>query len=352
MDNNIYSTKALLGAYYDEDVTEPVSNYWLDLCFPSQINFETEYIDFNKIGGNRKIAPLVVPTVQGLPIYSRSEKRVQLTPAYVKPKDKVSASRVVKKVAGFGELNHNVQMTPTQRYNLLVADILNEHRRAIERRWEWLASEAIQNAQVVLEGEAYPRTVVDFERDAAHTMTLAGANRWDQAGVSIIDDVQSWRTTNRKAKFGGISNRLTVGADAWETMRQNDELMKLLNTDLKQQSNGLDLNLGMREGLEVERVGRLSGTVEVYVYSDYYEDADDTVVPFMDTRDVVLTGPNVNGVRCFGAIEDIEANMLPLPVFPKMWPEKDPSGTFIMTQSAPLMVPMNPNATSRHRVIS
>ena len=135
-------------------------------------------------------------------------------------------------------------------------------------------------------------------------------------------------------------------------MRQDDEIRELLKTDYApSQKNGLDFNLGVLEGLDVEWVGRVNGTTDVYIYSDYYEQEDGSVVEFMDPRDVVLTGPNLNGVQCFGAIQDINANFQPLAIFPKMWPEQDPSATFVMSQSAPLMVPLNPNATFRARVV-
>jgi uncharacterized protein YkwD len=352
VNNSLYSTRTLLGAYYDDSVTEAVSNYWLGLCFPGQINFETEYVDFSKLSDQRKMAPLVVPTTQGRPMYSAAEERVQIKPAYVKPKDAVSATRVIRKVAGLNELNFETNMSPAARYNLLVADILNTHRRGIERRWEWLASEAIQFGKVTLEGEAYPRTVVDFKRDPGHDITLTTGNRWGDTGVSILKSVEGMRNMTRRARYGGVTNRLTVGAAAWEVMQADPEIRELLNTDIKAQNNGLNLNLGMREGNapEVEYVGNLSGTVAVYVYSDYYEDVDGSVIEFMDPRDVVLTGPGVQGVRCFGAIQDKAAGWVSLPVFPKMWDAEDPSATFIMTQSAPLMVPTMPNASARARV--
>ena len=350
--DSIFSTRALLGAYYDREVTTPPSNYWLSLCFPSQINFDTEYVDFSRLTSQRKLAPLVVPTTQGKPMYSAAEERVQVKPAYVKPKDAVSASRVIKKVAGLGELSFSSNMSPQARYNLLVADILNEHRRGVERRWEWLASEAIQNGTVTLVGDAYPETVIDFKRAGNHTLSLTGGNRWGEAGVSILENIEAWRARTRMAKYGGVTNRITVGTEAWEVMRQDDEIRELLKVDYRPSNNGMALNLGLMEGLEVEYVGRLSGTLDVYVYSDYYEQDDGTQVPFMDARDIVLTGPNVQGIRCFGAIQDVEAAFVATPVWPKMWNEKDPSATFIMTQSAPLMVPINPNATLRARVLN
>lgn len=348
--NNIYETSTLLGVMRQ---FEPASNYWLNLCFNSTVQFDTEEVDFNKIQENRKIAPLVVPTAQGVPIYSAAEERFSLKPAYVKPKDPVSASRVIRRVAGFGELNSSAPMSPQQRYMAIVADILRQHREAIERRWEWMASEAIQNGSVTLEDDKYPRKVVDFKRSASHTITLGAGSRWGESGVSILNNLESWKTMMRRAKFGGVVNRVTVGTDAWDTMRDDAEIRDLLKTDYNpNQRNGLDLNLGVREGLEVEWVGRVNGTTDIYVYSDYYEDEDGATVDFMDSRDVVLTSPSIQGVRCFAAIQDVKAGFAPLAIFPKMWNAEDPSATFVMSQSAPIMVPMNPNASLKARVIA
>jgi len=351
INHQIYDTATLLGVMRDDEMMQPPSNYWLSLCFPSVMNFTDEYIDFTKITSNRKLAPLVVPTAQGVPIYSAAERMVRVKPAYVKPKDPVTASRMIKRAAGLGELAAPVAQTPAQRYNAIVADIMREHRRSIERRWEWMAAQAIIYGEVVLEDERYPRTVVDFDRAANHTVTLTGGDRWGQTGVSILRNVEAWRTRVRQAPFGGPTNRLTVGANVWDVMREDEALMELMKVEIRDRNNGLALNLGIREGLDVEFVGRLSGTLDVYVYSDYYQEPDGTTTPFMDPDDVVLTGPGVQGVRAFGAIQDKAANWQALAIFPKMWDEQDPSATFIMNQSAPLMVPVNPNNTLRATVL-
>lgn len=349
LQNNIFDTSTLLGTMRH---LEAPSNYWLNLCFPQVIQFDTEEIDFSKLQENRKIAPLVVPTAQGVPIYSAAEERGSIKPAYVKPKDAVSASRVIRRVAGYGELNSSAPMTPQQRYNAIVTDILRQHREAIERRWEWMAAEAVLYGSVTLEDDNYPRKVVDFQRNGGHSVTLTGGNVWGAAGVSILGLLESWKKTMRRAKHGGVSNRLTVGIDAWEVMRADEEIRDLIKTDYRpQQQGGLDVNFGVLEGLEVEYVGKINGTTDVYVYSDYYELPDGTVTDFMDPRDVVLTSPTIGGIRCFGAIQDVEASFQPLAIFPKMWNQKDPSATFVMSQSAPLMVPLNPNASFRARVV-
>lgn len=329
---------------------EPPTNYWLGF-FGSEIQFDDEYIDFSQITENRKMAPLVVPTAQGKPIYSAAEKVQRVKPAYVKPKDPVSATRVIRRVAGFGELAPNTAaMSPSARYNAIIGDILRQHREAIERRWEWLAAQAVIYGKVTLESDDYPRTVVDFERAAGHDITKTTGTFWGDPGVSIMRDIEGWKKTVRQAKFGGATNRLTVGTEAWELMRADDEIRELLKLDFRAYNSGLDLNLGVMEGLEIERVGKINGTTEIVVYSDYYQDPDGSVVPFMNPRDVVLTGPSVRGVRCFGAIQDKKAGWQPTPIFSKMWDEEDPSATFVMSQSAPLMVPVGVNNTLRATV--
>jgi hypothetical protein len=340
---------ATLGAVMRE--MEGPSNYWLGF-YGSEIQFTDEYIDFSQITDNRKMAPLVVPTAQGKPIWSAAEKVQRVKPAYVKAKDPVSATRVIKRVAGFGELAPNATaMSPQARYNAIITDILNQHKMAVERRWEWLAAEATIYGKVTLESDDYPKTLVDFERDAGHDIVLTGTARWGQSGVSILSTIEGWKKTVRDAKFGGATNRLTVGTDAWEVMRQDTEIRELLKLDFRNSNNGLEMNLGVMEGLEIERVGKINGTTEIVVYSDYYQDPDGTTVPFMASTDVVLTGPSVRGVRCFGAIQDKRAGWAATPIFSKMWDSEDPSATNVMTQSAPLMVPVGTNNTLRATVV-
>lgn len=350
IENSIYTTATLLTVIRRQ---ESPSNYWLNLLFNQEMHFETEWIEFEKVTTQRKLAPLVVPMAQGKPIYTEADSLARVKPAYVKPKDPVSLARILKRRPGALAVGAPGG-TPQSRYNAIVGDIMREHRDAIERRWEWMASEAAQHGSILLEDDAYPATTVDFNRNATHDVTLGVGVRWGDAGVSILDDIEGWRTMVNKAKFGGPTNRLTIGADVWAIMRKDTEIRELLKQDsFRLNNNGMALNLGLRDPQDekAQKVGNLSGTLEVWVYSDYYQDENGNAVDFMDPRDVVLTGPNVQGVRCFGAILDSDANFQPLSMFPKMWKNEDPSVTYCMTQSAPLMVPVNPNNTFRARVL-
>jgi len=343
---NQYDTSTLLGLY--REVPAP-SAYFRSLCFGNVITFEDEFIDFEKIREGRKLAPLVIPTVQGRPVYSEASTTARLKPAYLKPKDPVSPGRVIKRRPGENMFAPNT-LSPQARYNAIIGDILRVHRETIDRREEWMAAQAVITGKLTLEGPDYPTRVVDFGRAANHTVNLTGSARWNQAGVDIMADVQTWIDRVRRAQFGGPVNRLTVGANVIGVMLKNESVLKQLDTQVR--GTNADLNTGLRSGEYVEYIGKLGPNLELWVNSDFYETADGTAVPFLDPDTVVLTGPNVMGVRCFGAILDEEASFNALPVFPKMWSQKDPSATFVMSQSAPLTVPVNPNNTLSAKVLN
>ena len=47
-----------------------------------------------------------------------------------------------------------------------------------------------------------------------------------------------------------------------------------------------------------------------------------------------------------------DADLQALDIFPKMWKNPDPSVIYLMSQSAPLMIPSRPNCTLRARVVA
>ena len=345
---NIYDTSTLLGVMTE---LEPPTTFWLDLAFPSTLTFDDEWVDFGKISDTRKLAPLVVPTAQGLPIYSAAERTYRVKPAYLKPKDAVTAAHMIRRRAGLGEMLSATPLSPSARYDASVAAIQQQHYNAILRRWDWMAAEAILYGKVTLVGEAYPEAVVDYGRDAGHTVVLGSGARWGDSGVKPLANLDAWINTVTNAKFSGPVTKVIMGPAAWAVFSQDADVKELLMAD-RRQTSGTSLNLGLGDGTQMQYKGMLGQNLELWVYSDYYETLLGSAVPFMDTRDVLLIGPNVQGVQCFGAILDVGANFQAMPIFPKMWNQEDPSATFVMTQSAPLPVVVNPNNTLRARVLA
>lgn len=343
----VYNTEELLGVYRD---LEPIQEFWLSF-FPGVHNSITERIEWSKITNYRHLAPLVLPTQQGRPTFRAEENMTSVKPGYLKPKDAVQDAAMLTRRAGLGELGQARPLSPAERYMATVAAVLQKHRSDIERRWEWMAAQAVLYGSITLVDDGYPTATVDFQRAADHSITLGAGNRWGDTDVNPVDDLDEWNDRMADVKFGGPATDVIMGTAAWKVFKDDAQVLKLLNMDIRNTS-GTFLDLGMGNGDKVQFKGNISRNLRVWVYSDYYEAPDGTVMPYMDPRDVLMIGQNVQGVKAFGAILDKKANFQPLAIFPKMWDEEDPSATILMTQSAPLMVPINPNNTLRARVLA
>lgn len=341
----LYDTNTLLGLYRQ---TEPPTDYWRTLTSTGVVTSDDEYIDFEKVTESRKLAPLIVPTAQGKPIYAEGSRIQRFKPAYLKPKDAVSPGRTIKRRPGENLFSANTQ-SPSQRYNAILVDILRAHRESIERREEWMTARAVIDGKLTLSGPEYPTRVVDYERDPSHTVTLT-TDFWDDPDHPIMDDLNTWIERVRQAKFGGVVTRITVGSDVVGPMLRNKQVREQL--DLNTRGTNANLNTGLRSGGYVQYHGLIGPGVELWSDASYYEMPDGSVEHYLDPKTVVLTCPTINLVRCFGAILDDKANFQAIPVFPKMWTNNDPSVTYVMSQSAPLPVVVNPNASLSARVLA
>lgn len=328
----------------------PVSNYWRNLLFPNVLESTDEYIDLEKIPNvGRKLAPFVAPMAQGRPIFEEGSRVARFKPAYSKTLDPVTPTRVMTKRPG--SLLTPTTDNPAARYDAIKADILAYQRTAADRLHEWLAAKAVIEGKVTITSDDSPTRVVDFGRAAGHDIVLGAGSRWGDAGVSIFDNIESWMATMADADFGGTPTRLTIGTQVWPIMRKDPEIKDLM--DLRFKNSDVDIVRGILAPGEVRYVGTLStGGLEVYVYNDWFHDKG-VRTPFMSPKDIVLTGPNVNGYQCFGAIQDVNARFQAIPIYPRNFINQgDPAIEHILTQTAPLMVPVNPNATFRARVIA
>lgn len=346
MSFEIYSTADLLEVLRRQRGIQP---YWLSF-FPRVVTSDREEIIFDQVtDGTRELAPFVAPNVQGRVIRNRGYTTKTFKPAYVKPKHVVDPSQAIPRMAGEAL---GGSLTMAQRYDARVAENLRIERQMIENRWEWMAAQAVINGSVVVKGQDYPTVTVDFGRDASLTHTLTGTAKWDQSTANPLRDIEDLRRGVHDLSSSTIS-RLTFGLNAWDLFTQNDAVMKLLDT--RYRGSESEYNRAISDGQPMEYRGRISGqngmgTLELWTYSQKYRDDDGSLKEFLDPDLVVGSGSGLDGVRCFGAIQDKRAGLSPLAMFPKMWDSEDPAVTYTMTQSAPLMVPVEPNASFSLRV--
>jgi len=344
----------MAGALYDLSTLLPVQQiqkslptFWLNY-FPSEITFDTDEIIWDRVyKDNRRLAPFVVPTSKGVPMGDSGYDSVSFKPAYIKQKDTVDPTKPFKRMAG--ESLGTGSLTPQQRYDALVAQILANQKTYIQNRWEWMAAKALIDGQVTISGENYPSRLVNFRRSSELSVVLAGAAKWDQVTGNPLADLKAARVAANYRSGARITKHI-FGQTAWDLFTTRVDLRSQMQTQIDGYGTRVTMLADGYEGMEYMGVVQGldgSGRVECWVNTQKYVDENNTEQFMMDQSTVVgLADPqSIAGVRCFGAIKDKGANFQALSIYPKMWAEEDPAADFMMSQSAPLMVPINPNAT-------
>lgn len=296
----------------------------------------SEEIHFDVDKGRRRLAPFVSPIVAGKVVQSQGYVTQTFKPAYVKDKRVFDANRPFKRLAGErigGEL------APAQRLQAALAADLSDQLGMLTRRQEVMAIEALRTGKVTVKGDQYPEVLLDFGREAALTKALTLAARWGEAGVSPLKDVQDWSMLVT-LHSGAVANTIVMDVKAWQLFNADPAVIKLLDRFRgADQLNSTVLGEGGRY------MGNI-GDFDIWVYAGWYEHPDTgALTPFLPDYTVIITGPDLEGTRAYGAIRDEQAGFQAVPFFSKSWVEPDPAVRFLLMQSAPLPVPYRVNAS-------
>jgi hypothetical protein len=325
----------------------PPSSFLLDKFFPGVQTSDSELIVFDVDTSKPRITPFVHPTVAGKVVADRGFSTNSFKPAYAKDKRILLPGAPVKRRQGE---RIGGSLTPMQRREAQIAQNLEDQLQMLTRREMVMASEALRLGQVTVTGEDYPTVVVNYGRDAALTVTLAGGARWGQAGVSPLDNLETWAGLVQ-AKSGAIAHDVVMDPKAWGIFRNDPTVLLRLNTLYAGQKGNLNLaplTFGAGDA-RARFVGNI-GDFNIWVYQEPYVDENGGSQNMLPDYTVILAAGGdapytVEGVRCYGTILDEEAQYQAERYFVKSWLEKDPAVRMLLLQSAPLVVPFRPNAS-------
>ncbi len=312
-------------------------SFLLDQFFPNIQTEESEEIHFDVQNRTRRIAPFVSPLVAGKVVEAQGFATKTFKPAYLKPKTPFDPRRPLRRAMG-EQIGGN--LTPQDRLRMNLAMVINEHVQMINRRLEVMAAEALRLGQITVTGDDYPTQVVNFGRDAGHTIVKGGGSKWGDNGISPLDDLQDWAQTVLKTE-GAQPMDVVMDVNAWKKFRVDPDVKDRLDTR-RVVDNAMSQSAQMQEG------GVYMGTVDsfnIYAYAGWYIDDAGVEQPILPSGTVIMSGQQLEGVRAFGAIQDHDAGLIALPYYPKSWVTPDPSQRWLMTQSAPLVVPTRVNAS-------
>ena len=334
---DLFSTNNLVATVEDLRGRPMTGMSLLRAFFPTIIEEESEEIHFDTEDKPRRIAPFVSPLSEGKLIEEQAYSTKTFKPAYVKPKRVWDAHAPFKRVMGEA-LTGN--LSAAQRMQVRISMALAEDIAMIRRRKEIMAAEALRLGQVTVTGEGV-NAVVNFDRDAALTLDLSGgAAEWDDAGVSPVDNVEDWSVQVLQAS-GAAPTDVVFTPTAWRLFRADPLFEKAV--DLRRGGNDqVDFSSRIDTGLVF--LGTM-GNRRLWIYYDWYVNDAGVEVPILPDGTVILASGAVEGIQAHGAIRDEEAGFQATEFFAKSWVQQDPSVRYLMTQSAPLVVPFRANAS-------
>ena len=332
-----------------EDLKTPQSAI-VTRYFPVTSTFDTEVVQVDVEKGRRTIAPLVSPRVPGRPQTRAQHQTNLIKPAYVKPKvefdpDTTPVERQLGEPIG-GNLSAQ------ERHDRALFREMSAQDRQLIRREELMGTEALRTGKLTLVGEDYPATTVDFQRDATLSpAALAGGELWSAATPKIAAKLEALAKLVRKAS-GVNPIDVIMGEDAFGAFIEDAAVKgELDNRGIT--GSALTPGIEVSEGLTFQGVFRKRN---VFTYSGWYVDpADDTEKEIWPAKVITLASPGefgVKGRRFYGAIKDPKAGFAAVRSFVKMWTEEDPAVTWLMSQSAPLVAPLRPDASLSIQVLA
>lgn len=315
----------------------PPQPFFLNSFFGQEQTETTDEIHFDVDSGRRRLAPFVAPIVAGQVVAQNGYKTQTFKPAYIKDKRVFDGSRAFKRAKG--ERIGGGDISPEQRMVAALKAEMIDQVDMLTRRMEAMAAETLRTGKIIVSGELYPTVEVDFGRDSSLTKALTLGARWGESGVDPLDDVQAWSLLVTE-KSGAAANTVVMDVKAWKLFSASPKVEKLLD-----RFRGADKLNPTVVGAGGRYMGNI-GDFDIWVHADQYENpANGQLTPYLPDHTVIITGPDLEGVRVFGAIRDEEAGFQALPYFSKSWVEKDPAVRYLMMQSAPLLVPYRVNAS-------
>lgn len=322
--------------------------------FTRQVTTEDEWIDFEKLPvPSRRLATFVKPMGRGTSVYNDSSRSLRFKPANIVVEEHIDPLRLLSTAPGIDAMLEPVNISPAQRRNLLRVAMTEQALAAIERRWEWMRARAIIDGNITIRYEDGQAVTVDFGRSAGHTETLTSGNRFGDSGVSFLGKVQSVIDTMVDAEYGGVPVKIIMGGSVWAVIKNDTALLKAM--EFEAQRTDINIERGLLANVaKVFQVGTISvggssgQRIELWVNNETFVDNTGTAQRYLGAKDMVFcSSPEaIMGMQVFGRIVDMDADFRALPIFPKNFMKGDRVKTEHMSwESAPLMVPINPDAT-------
>lgn len=276
----------------------PVAKFFKDRYFPDGRTFYSEKALIEMKKGTRKIAPFVVPVVNGIPMESEGYSAYEVKAPYIALKMPITQEELQKKA--FGESIES-NRKPEDREKELEAEHMDDMRRAIYNRQELMCTEIITTGQIVMKhystaedaakGTNYKQMLLRFYSKEEFKNKYKFVKKWGEMTTS--EKIQEFYKMAAILKRRGVKAvDLDFASDVSMDLMTDKEFLEFYNK--------LHVNTGVIDQKELPDGVTNNGKINVngvifdmYTYDEVYEDADGTIKEFLPKGTIAMLHPNM-----------------------------------------------------------
>lgn len=340
----IYDTNTLIAMVPN---LKKSSKFLLDRFFPQTVTSDSEYVSIDIDIGLRRMAPFVSPLVEGKLVEQRRWQTNIIKPAYIKDKRAPDVRKPVRRALG-ERIGGTLSGAEREAANIQFE--LEDQLDMLDRRLEWMAAQDLLTGTVRIAGEGFPTVLLDFGRSPLLTLALSGTSVWGYAAGFTTDgrdplpsvNLETWQHLVLK-ESGATMTDIVFTTTPYTKFLNGQNIYGAVNYDAFQ-TYGNAVNPGAEIAPGAVYKGRW-GQYRLWVYNEWFIDDTGNEVMMIPDGTIILSGPQMLGLRAFGIVMDPTFNYASLAYAPKTWIQEDPAQRLIMMQSSPIVYPSRPNAS-------
>jgi len=304
------------------------------LFFSTRRTHTAEHIDFDKVWGERKILPFVSKVAGGTIVQGTKRAMHTVQAPRLRPKMPFRAADLLGSRASGSPIYSVGASNPAQALEKKIALELQHLRNRVDYTIEYYCAQALTGAVIVSQPDVEYH--VDYLMPADHKVLLTSGSLWSDDGVDPGEDLQAWADQIIDAT-GMAPDVAVMGTSAADRFVKNPAIKEELDNRRIEAGN-------LSPSVQSLYVGTYKG-IDIYRYGGSVTDEYGNSLSFWNPNRVCL---GVSSSPCsveFGLILDLDAEaQVEGEYFVKSWTEKDPSVRWVLAESRPLPVPMQPEA--------
>ena len=278
---------------------QPVITFFKDRYFPDGRVYNSEKALIEIMEKGKKIAPFVVPVVDGIPVVRDGYRTDMIDAPYIIPKGAITARDLEKKA--FGESPESGR-APADRENEIEAELLVDLRESTYRRHELMCTEIITTGKVEIKQYASAEDAAAGENFVPAQLTYFGkggafGNRYSFSSnfreMSASEKIQEFYKMARVLRKRGVrATDIVMTSDVSMLLFSDEKFLEFYN---KRDAKTGDINaVETPEGVVHNGTIKVNGTVfDLFTYDEIFEDLDGKEKEFLPEGTIAFLKPGM-----------------------------------------------------------